>query len=52
MVCCFTLNMYRCGRPLGIDFDSSGKLVVADIHKGLYRVDVDKGTFEVKSQLN
>jgi len=32
------------GRPNGISFDNNGKLLVADIIKGLYRVDVNKGT--------
>ncbi|CAL8111728.1 unnamed protein product [Orchesella dallaii] len=31
-----------CGRPLGLRFDSSGKLIVADATQGLLRVDVDK----------
>ena len=36
-----------CGRPLGMDFDAQGRLVVADAFMGVYRVDVDKGPMEV-----
>lgn len=34
-----------CGRPLGLRFEPSGKLLVADATKGLLRVDVDKSMF-------
>ncbi|ODM97114.1 Adipocyte plasma membrane-associated protein [Orchesella cincta] len=35
-----------CGRPLGLRFEPSGKLLVADATQGLLRVDVDKKTVE------
>lgn len=37
----------KCGRPLGMRFAPDGKLIVADAYYGIYRVNVDKGTFEV-----
>lgn len=36
------------GRPLGMDFDQNGNLIVADAWKGLLRID-DKGQIEVLS---
>ena len=38
-----------CGRPLGMDFDRQGRLVVADMFMGVYRVDVDRGTMQVRA---
>lgn len=32
-----------CGRPLGLRFDTNGKLVVIDAYLGLYSLDVDTG---------
>lgn len=35
------------GRPLGIEFDRDGRLVVCDAHRGLLRIDPDGGAIEV-----
>ncbi len=32
-----------CGRPLGLDFDTEGQLIVADAYYGLYKVNVETG---------
>nr|CAI5821469.1 unnamed protein product [Callosobruchus analis] len=36
-----------CGRPLGIQFDKNGKLIVADAYYGLFRVNVETGDREL-----
>ena len=33
----------KCSRPLGLDFDSSGSLIVADPFKGLLRINITTG---------
>jgi len=33
----------RCARPMGLRFNTQGKLLVADAYNGLYEVDVDTG---------
>lgn len=33
----------KCGRPLGLDFDENGKLIVADAYYGIHRVNVKTG---------
>jgi len=35
------------GRPLGIEFDAEGDLIVADAYKGLLRIDLDGGAITV-----
>ncbi len=35
------------GRPLGIEYDADGRLVVCDAHRGLLRVDPDDGSVVV-----
>ena len=42
-----------CGRPLGLDFDQDGNLIVADAYYGLYKIDIetDKKTTLVPSSL-
>ena len=36
----------KCGRPLGIEFDSKGRLVVADAYFAVYRISADFKTAE------
>nr|CAH7738619.1 unnamed protein product [Callosobruchus chinensis] len=36
-----------CGRPLGIQFDKNGKLIVADAYYGLFRVNIKTGDKEL-----
>ncbi len=35
------------GRPLGIEYDADGRLLVCDAHRGLLRVDPEDGAIEV-----
>ncbi|XP_074649550.1 adipocyte plasma membrane-associated protein-like isoform X2 [Tubulanus polymorphus] len=35
----------NCGRPLGMRFDVTGRLIVADAYKGLFSIDRDNGDF-------
>ena len=36
-----------CGRPLGLDFDLEGRLVVADAFRGVYKIDTETGKMDV-----
>lgn len=36
----------ECGRPLGLQFDKSGVLYVADAYYGIFKVDVTSGKYE------
>ena len=41
--CNSIIHEKTCGRPLGLAFDHSGYLIVADSFYGLYRLDVHTG---------
>ena len=43
--CNSILHEVDCGRPLGLAFDHSGHLLVADAYYGLYRFDVHTGIY-------
>lgn len=36
----------KCGRPLGLKFDSKGALYVCDAYYGIFKVDVKSGKYE------
>jgi sugar lactone lactonase YvrE len=42
---------FNCGRILGIRFAPDGKLIVCDVAKGVYRVDVDTGMSEMLASM-
>ena len=42
--CAGTWDAAKCGRPAGMRFDKDGRLVVADVYLGIFRVDFKKGS--------
>ncbi|KAF4519007.1 hypothetical protein B566_EDAN009770 [Ephemera danica] len=44
--CMSELEGEKCGRPMGMQFHTDGKLYLTDAYHGLYRVDVDTGKWE------